>query len=133
MDLVNLSVQDLINLRKFMELAKEAKKAYAIILDYYYYAKAFGLGKPVIQVYTYVENDGYDASAELSIDGKWHLHDNWGGERDFVVEVTEDGIYTIFREAYLEESGQNFTAKEPKLVASHQRSFVKQLEKMDKE
>ena len=131
MDLLNLSVQDLVNLRKYMELADEAKVAYAIIRGHY--DEAFGLGKPVIQVYNYVENDGYDASAELSIDGKWHLDDNWGGERDFVVEVTEDGIYTIFREAYLEESGQNFTAKEPKLVASHLRSFVKQLEKMDKE
>lgn len=131
MDLLNLSVQDLVNLRKFMELAEEARKACAIIRDHY--AEAFGLGKPVIQVYDYVENDGYYANAELSIDGKWHLHDNWGGERDFVVEVTEDGIYTIFREAYLEESGQNFTAKEPKMVASHLRSFVKKLEKKDKE
>lgn len=129
MDLSNLSVEDLITLREYMKLAEEAQQEATLLAKHY--ANAFGLGTSQINVYNYSQFGEYYANADLRIDGKWILSDNWGGDNHWVIDVTPDGIFNLYREAFNQENNRLYTMKDPKTVASNFRRFIQQVKQQE--
>lgn len=117
-----MRVQDFINLQRFHVLAHEAVEAEKIIRRAY--KQFFGLGQQIISVYHTESYAGYYGEATLSIDGKWHYHDNWWGGRDWEINVDADGIFQLFREAYYIENNLPHKLKHADIPAMHFRQFI---------
>lgn len=99
-----LTVDELLRLEKYLELAHEAKEAEELIRKRY--ENSFGIGNTEIDVYSTDSFGEYYGNATLSINGIWHYHDNWWGGRDWKVEISANGIFTLLKEAYLNEIGE---------------------------
>lgn len=122
--LETMRVQDFINLQKFHELAHEAIEAERIIQKAF--MESFGIGKEKIEVYHTESFGEYYGDATLSIDGKWHFHDNWWGGRDWEIDVTADGIFELFREAYYIENSLPHKMDLANTPATHFRRFIEE-------
>ena len=105
-----LTVKELMRLEKYIELAHEAANAEQLIRKHY--NSSFGIGNEKIEVYSTESFDEYYGSATLSINGVWHYHDNWHGGRAWDVDISADGIFVLFKEAYLQETGEVYTLED---------------------
>ena len=108
--LEEMSVEDFRKLDEFHRIAHEAIEAERVINQVY--SPLVKKSHEPLQVYSYSAFDEYYGEAILSPDMLsqsfiWHYHDNWWGGRDWYVPCTKDGIYELFRNAYLEEMNKN--------------------------
>lgn len=90
-------------LTKIALFADAAEKAIAK-----HYEKAFGIGKPEIEVYSNSSTDNR-CYAMLSIDGVWKWHDEWGGGRNFSLKCTSEEIFKLY-ETYIKSGYKEPTA-----------------------
>ena len=125
--MTNLTACELLNLQKFMELAREAADAEKIISKVF--SSSFGIGKDVISVYDYSSNNEYYGNATLSINNMWHYHDNWWGGRDWQIECSVEGIFNLFKNAYLIQTKQPVEQNNQldDTAAWHFRNFIKEI------
>ncbi len=128
MDIMNLSVDQIILLNELVSVAKEAKEASQMI--YQAYQNAFGIGKDKVEVWS------DDCNAEyLTHDGVWqarYLHQTYD------VKCSPDEIYQYFRAEYLIKNGYaeevasgGYLTEEGKLkqIAGYFHSFVRRAQK----
>ena len=124
MDIMNLSVDQIILLNDLVSVAKEAKEESKMI--YQAYKNAFGIGENTIEVWS----DDYNAEY-LTHDGVWqarYLHQTYD------VKCSPNEIYQLFRGEYLiqngyaEEIGSDGCLTEEgkqKQIAGYFRSFIR--------
>ena len=101
--LEEMRVEDFLKLQRFHELAHEALEAEKVVKDVCF---KYAVDTESLQVYEYEAFSEYYGYATLSRNCMWHYHDNWWGGRDWYIPCTADGIYELFRNAYLEETKQ---------------------------
>ena len=126
-----MRVDDFVKLQSFHDLAHEALEAEKIVKKVF--LNAFPGDKP-IEVYHYESFSEYYAYATLSKDGLWQYHDNWWGGRHWEVECTANGIYELFRDAYIGNTDERASEKciFSRTPAEHFRRFIKEtLVKLD--
>ena len=124
--ILNASVREMALIEELSKVAIEAIQASEIIFKAY--SNAFGLGKNQIHVYHFERFGEYEGDAELSIDGTWHYHDNWGGGDNWYITSSDEGIYKCYRAELLKKHGleKMLNLEERKLanVAFYFRDFV---------
>ena len=88
-----MTVQELCELGRKIELAKEAREAAKLVQDSFY--MLFTPENLILPVYTVEvkeeELSPYCGEATLTSDGIWTYSDNWGGK--YEIEITEDRIF----------------------------------------
>ena len=102
MNLMNLTANELIVLKKFEELAEEATKASEAVSKKF--SHSFGIGKSEIPVFHTESFGEYYGDATLTIEAIWKYSDNWGGGNHYEIPCTANGIFKCYRAHYLKEN-----------------------------
>ena len=119
----SMTVQDFLNLPKFIELAKEAQEAEHLIKNAF--SNSFGIEKNEIHVYHVTRHGEYCGDATLGVDGIWRYSDNWGGGRTWTIRVDADSIFKMLKAAYLVETKQ--TESTADIPVQYFRKFIKEI------
>ena len=117
-------------LQTLAKLAAEAKDAAEKIAANFKHS--FGIGHSEIEVFRTESCSEYYGYGYLSIDGHFRYRDNWWGGREYTFKADMDGIYKMFRSAYLRRN--NLTDLDPEEfdcqidnIDSYFREFITEL------
>ena len=130
MDIMKMSVQDLMLFRALDRLAIEADKASDLIKKNF--KNSFGPDDTEIHVYHVESLEDYHGDWYLTINGILKYQDNWNGGRTYSFPCSSEGIYHMLRSCYLRD--KNLADIDPvdfdcqiTFIDSHFRKFIKSL------
>lgn len=129
--ITKLSAQEILLVQVLSELAAEAKAASEKIQKNF--ANSFGIGTTEIKVFQTSDCDEYYGYGYLSISQVFRYRDNWWGGREYLFKCDTEGIYQMFRSAYLRRS--NLAELDPypfdckiENIDGYFRQFIQQLD-----
>ena len=99
MNIMRMSVKELVLIDAFTDLAREASFAEKVINKNF--KNSFGVGQKELQVFCAECDEGYYGECFLSIDGFFRYHDTLHECEIYEFSSDAEGIYRMFRSCYL--------------------------------